>query len=269
MAGAAAIKPVRERLIRKGIPEASITDAEATRELRIMYAQYGPGIHNIATETVGRTTGGFDQSLDELLATMPRPDKTNELGVLGEITGTALGRGKNTSWNPLKVRGVMGAEETAFGPVKAGEMAGRYTDDMNRMQPWINLMKKGWDPEAAMRRVNAVQVNYDPRTFTPTERVLKQLFPFYTFSSRMAGYTAKTLAQRPGGPMGQTIKALNAAKSDDPLLPEYVANTAAVPLGELLVSGPQFDVEGAAFGESFSEAVYRCASDWIALPRRD
>jgi hypothetical protein len=49
----------------------------------------------------------------------------------------------------------------------------------------------------------------------------------------MAGYTAKTLAQRPGGPMGQTIKALNAAKSDDPLLPEYVANTAAVPLGEL------------------------------------
>jgi hypothetical protein len=234
------LKAVRERLAEKlavASPSTrnryTLTPENATRELKIMYAQYGPGIHNIATETVGRSKGGMVESMDDLLATMPRSDATNELGVLGEITGTALGRGKNASWNPLKVRGVMGAEETTFGPVKAGETAGRYTDDMNRMQPFVYLLKQGWEPEAAMQRINQVQVNYDPRTFTPTERTLKQLFPFYTFSSRMAGYTAKTLAQRPGGPLGQTIKGIGAMRSDDPLLPEYVANTAAIPLGEL------------------------------------
>jgi len=235
------LKPVQERLAAKlatATPATrsryTLTPENATRELRIMYAQYGPGIHNIATETVGRTRGGMMESMEDLLATMPRPTeaKLGELSVARELAATALGRNKGASWNPLKVRGVGGAEETLFPLVKAGETMGRYTDDMNRMQPWIALMQKGWDPEAAMRRVNLVQVNYDPRTFTPTERTLKRLFPFYTFTSRMMGYTAKTLAQRPGGPMGQTIKTLNTMRSDDPLLPEYVANTAAIPLGQ-------------------------------------
>lgn len=221
---------VQERLAAKGLPN---TVENATRELRIMYAQYGPGIHNIATETVGRTSGGFARSIDELLATMPRSTKQNEAQFAGELLQTAVGRAPgSTLFNKPKVRGVMGAEETTFGPIKAGEKLGRYTDDMNRGVGFLNLLKKGYDPEAAMRRINQIEVNYDPRTFTPTEKVIRRLFPFYTFTSRMMGYTAKTLAQRPGGPMGQTIKTLNAMRSDDPLLPEYVANTAAIPLGQ-------------------------------------
>ena len=212
----------------------TLTPENATRELRIMYAQYGPGIHNIATETVGKTQGGFERSLKELLATMPRSTKQNEGQFAAELLKTATGNAPDTVFKPwkAKVRGVMGAEETTWGPIKAGEDLGRYTDDMNRGVGFLNLLKKGYDPEAAMRRINQIEVNYDPRTFTPAEKTLRRLFPFYTFTSRMMGYTAKTLGQRPGGPMGQTIKALNAMRSDDPLLPEYVANTAAIPLGQ-------------------------------------
>lgn len=168
---------IQERLASKGLPN---TVENATRELRIMYAQYGPGIHNIATETVGRTGGGFSRSLDELLATMPRSTKQNEAQFAGEVLNTIVGRQPgSTLFNKPKIRGVMGAEESTFGPVKAGEKLGRYTDDMNRGVGFLNLLKKGWDPEAAMRRINQIEVNYDPRTFTPAEKTLRRLFPFY------------------------------------------------------------------------------------------
>jgi len=57
-----------------------------------------------------------------------------------------------------------------------------------------------------------------------------RLFPFYKFSSRMRPFTLEELANRPGGKLSQTLRATNRARDPDEMTPDYVAETAAVPV---------------------------------------
>lgn len=221
------------------------TDENASEAMRLLLAKHMPGRvnpHLDLADTLHEASdapnyaGGIDQILDLI----PGLKKQGEVEYIKELIGKGVPRLQGqASLNPLSkefwtqfgtVRGVGGATESTLGPVAAAEMAGKRTDFMNRAVPFANLTGKGFDPSEAIRQVNFAQVNYDPRTFTPAERVLKMLFPFYSFSSRQIPYVGKTLTTNPGGGMGQTIRAIKAGRDDDAMLPEHIADTAAIPL---------------------------------------
>lgn len=229
-------------LAERGLP---LTDENASEAMRLLLAKHLPGRanpHFDVADTI-RNPGDLPDyagGLDEILDLIPGGRPKTEAGWAKEMLGTAVPRLQgDASLNPLSkdfwtqlgtVRGVGGATESTFGPVAAAEMAGKRTDFTNRAAPFLNLTGKGVDPAEAMRQVNASQVNYDPRTFTPAERVLKMLFPFYSFTSRQVPFVGKTLTEAPGGGMGQTIRAINAGRDSDELVPEHIADTAAIPL---------------------------------------
>lgn len=221
------------------------TDENASEAMRLLLAKHMPGRANPHLDVADTLREADDApnyagGIDQILELIPGMKKQSELGYLGELVGKSVPRLQGPAsfkpwtkdfWTQLgTVRGVGGATESTLGPVAAAEMAGKRTDFMNRAVPFANLTGKGFDPAEAMRQVNFAQVDYSPRTFTPAERVLKMLFPFYSFSSRMTPYVGKTLTTNPGGGMGQTIRAIKAGRDDDSMLPEHVADTAAIPL---------------------------------------
>lgn len=233
VAGSSKIPAVQEWLSARGLP---VTDRSGTDAIRQMYAKLGPGRTIEQTEAVGGVPN-YATGIDEVLDLLPGHKPSTVTQNIGDVLNTAIGREKGTTLNPLDIRGVGDRTETKFGPVAAGEKIGRYTDDMNRLVPFINQLKKGIDPQEAMRRIEQAQVSYDPKTFTPTERGLKRLLPFYSFTSRQLKYAGDTLTTNPGGGMGQTIRAVNAGRSQNELVPEHISDTAAIPLTSKLADG--------------------------------
>ena len=131
------------------------------------------------------------------------------------------------------VRGIGDAAETTFGPLAANEMVGNASESVNRIPSWIALTRQGVDPVQAKRLVDSAQVAYAGRHYTPTEQQLMRLFPFYKFSSRMAKHTVKQLAEQPGGPLAQVIKATgNAGDTSDMTLPDYLKQSISIPVPE-------------------------------------
>lgn len=224
--------PVIEKMLRdKNLP---VTPEEGSRLLRSLYAGFGPSGNTIATDVAGKVQTPAS-SLDDILNTVPGKEDMGAGDLLLSMGKTLAGKDGKSSWTDYKnyIRGVGGAKESRLPVVAVGDRVGHYTDEMNRLAPFINQLKKGVDPYEAMNRINAAQVNYAPDSFTPTERALKRIFPFWAFSSRQIPFMAKTLAEKPGGKMAQTIRTMNRARDVDNATPDYVADTASIPIGTL------------------------------------
>lgn len=164
----------------------------------------------------------------------------------GEFLATTIGRSPDDAgnWafrreniNPLNVAGAFGKTETKFGPAKAYEAPLAAADMANRLQPWLERIKRGERMQDAMDEVNRAQVNYDPKTFTPSEQQLRKLLPFYSFFSRQIPYLMSEVAQRPGGGFGTSIKAAALAGEEDPLAPAHISNTLSIPVPTNLPGG--------------------------------
>lgn len=142
-------------------------------------------------------------------------------------------------FSPTMIRGV-GApgrvvNETQFAAAKMFENAAGYTDGLNRLSPFIEGIMQGMDPAVVARKVKSAQVDYS--ALTATERsVLKRVFPFYTFTKKMAPVVFKELIEKPGGKLAQTIRAENLSR-DDQFLPPYLAPGLAIRLPESLGPG--------------------------------
>jgi len=90
---------------------------------------------------------------------------------------------------------------------------------------------KGYTPAEAARRVRQVHVDYSD--LAPFEKdYLRTLFPFYTFARKQMTETLGNIAQHPGGAIASTIKGMNRLRDPNGLTPDYVAETASIPLGE-------------------------------------
>lgn len=225
--GAARIPAVAEWLSQRGL---AANDKTGTDALRQLYAKLGPGRAIEQNDIASRVPLEYSHGIEDVLKLLPGQKPSTVGQNVSDVFQTAIGRAPGTTRNPLDIRGVGDRTETKFGPVAAGEKIGRYTDDMNRLVPFINQLKQGVDPAEAMRRINEAQVDYSSRTFTPTEQAIKRLLPFYSFTSRQIKYAGKTLAENPGGGMGQSVRAINAGRDNDAMLPEHIADTAAIPL---------------------------------------
>lgn len=130
--------------------------------------------------------------------------------------------------NPLNIGGVRGTE-TVNSVAAAGKDLGHLLDANIRGTGYLELRRKGWSPERAAERIRLTQVDYKNLS-SAEQSVIRRALPFYAYSRGMAEFLVKELAERPGGGIGQTIRAANQGRGEGPM-PEYIAQGMAVPLG--------------------------------------
>lgn len=237
VAGLSKMPAVSRFLQQQGINPAQATDRQASDALRQLYGSMKATRTNQMRDVAGVAEPGV-RTIDELLGMVPGREKQTIPGAAVAVGRAIAGKAPDTNLNPLDIRGVMDKSgniksQTKFGPAVAGDMVGHYTDDMNRLVGFMHQIRKGVDPSTAMEKVNQAQVWYDPRAFTPTERQIKRLFPFYSFSSRQIPWMVQSLMEKPGGRLGALIKAQAATQRDRPPLPEHLAATGAIPVGKM------------------------------------
>ncbi len=111
-----------------------------------------------------------------------------------------------------------------------GAKASENVEFMNRVPMYVYLRSKGWTPARAAEKVT--ELHFDYSDVAPFERhVMKRLIPFYTFTRKAMPLMLGTLYERPGGLMAQSIRAMNLAGGHDASTPDYVAESASIPLG--------------------------------------
>jgi hypothetical protein len=92
-------------------------------------------------------------------------------------------------------------------------------------------MAEGYDPATAADMARKSQFHYSPKAFTKFERkVMKRLVPFYSFAKQSATATAKELAERPGGPLGQLVKTQGQlSDTGGDFVPDYIKQGLSLP----------------------------------------
>jgi hypothetical protein len=116
--------------------------------------------------------------------------------------------------NPFGVNGVAGRKETTNPIYKTAEALGDYSDNFNRLTGYMALLKRGLSPQEASRRMLAAHVDYGSLS-TAERRLRDSWMPFYAYNSRIGKYAASKIAEHPGGPFGQMVRAVDKAQSSD------------------------------------------------------
>lgn len=129
--------------------------------------------------------------------------------------------------------------ETQNPLMRASEKLNSLTDGINRISGYMSLVGQGYDPQAAaaaMKRVHA-----DMSSLSEFERrYLKNIFPWYTYQSRIFREVVQQLMERPGGRYGQILQASENAQegNDDQYIPSSLRSQLAMPLPEMLGGRP-------------------------------
>lgn len=121
------------------------------------------------------------------------------------------------------------------------DAVGSSVEDALRTGTFLNQVRKGVDPGQAADLTRLSQVDYSPSAFTPFERGLKRLIPFYSFQKGILPSIADRMLYRPGGLQGQLIRAVTRGSepSEDNFVPEYLRQSAAIPLPKDLPFQPK------------------------------
>lgn len=140
---------------------------------------------------------------------------------------------KYEEYMPWNLRGVAG-DETKFFLARWGEDVASAVEGYNRIAPFIAFRRQGMSAAEAARKVKAAQVDY--KAMTQFERkVMKRIFPFYSFTRRMTPFVIEQLIQRPSGAMAQALRRgsqLRGSGQEANLLPPWVTKGTAIPVGE-------------------------------------
>jgi hypothetical protein len=121
------------------------------------------------------------------------------------------------------------------------DAVGQGVEDSLRTGTFLNQVRKGVDPGEAGDITRLLQLDYTPEAYTSFERKwLKRLIPFYGFQKQIEASVADNLLYRPGGLQGQSVRAVNAGSrpSEDNFIPDYLRQSAAIPLPESLGGVP-------------------------------
>ena len=124
-------------------------------------------------------------------------------------------------------------EDTKNPILRAGEKLNTLSDGINRLSGYLELLKQGYDPQAAARSMKRAHVDYS--SLTGFEKsVLKRIFPWYSFQSRIFREVLRQLVEQPGGRYGQLIKGTEAVQDegDDTYVPSGLRSQFAFALPE-------------------------------------
>lgn len=212
-----------------------MSDEEASEGLRKLAFRYGvfdsPGQHR---EIYG--VGGSVQDMipgsqkmegntlrEKMWSFMKQKSANPEAHLPGSQKGSRL-----DSWKPWKVAGATGTLDH-FAPARWGRPAGDLIEGSHRLGGFIAMLKQGYDPAEAAKRVRLLQVDYSD--LSSAERVvLRRLFPFYSFAKGMSKYLANEIYTRPGGKVANTMRSANRVRDDKVTTPEYISQGVSIPL---------------------------------------
>ena len=237
-AGDAAIPEIADWLTKSGKAATPGNVTEAWRQLGgthfgssgfmndIPAGQVGRSLTDVTGDVLGQTPKApFQQAFTDPLKTMfgygPDPDV--------RWTGSAHG------WaNPVKgIRGAFDAQKTTLPFVNAAEQVADYSDNLNRLAPFMKRVRGGEAADAAREAADRAQVNYSATRLTPLEKGLRDnVFPFYTFAKGSTIDTARQLAN-PASGTAQLIRATDRAYGDDQRVPDYIKSGSSIPIGQL------------------------------------
>lgn len=165
-------------------------------------------------------TGRFKQGMSRFSPAPAGTDKWDAANPLAVRSGWSVGK-----------EGVKNFTDDAFLPARIGSDVASYIEDLNRLAPFIAYLKQGFSPAEAAKMSKRNQVDYG--ALSGFEKKYARLaIPFYSFSKGMLPVVLQELFHNPGGPMGQTLRGLNRSRSEDGMVPDYIAGTAAIPFGE-------------------------------------
>jgi len=160
--------------------------------------------------------------------------------MLGEFAPQP-GRSWQQAWQDFKTwRSQLDPYMETKNPIlRAGEQMNSLTDGINRISGFMSLVGQGFDPAAAAARIKGVQA--DMSSLSDFERrYLKNIFPWYTYQSRIFQEILKQLVERPGGRYGQILQATENAQetNDNQYIPSALRSQFAVPVPEMLGGRP-------------------------------
>ena len=240
-------------------PSQILDDESATDLLRqILFANEAAGKYEGMAGNIAGKPALSGASVDELRASIPGKVPFKFRDVWDQLLARPQA---GTTWNPLKaqVRGVAGAEHSTFAPAAAADAFNHWVESMNRIPSIIHLMREGVHSSEAAKIVGQAQVKYSSRFYTPFEQqVLARIFPFYKFTRGQLPFVLKSLIEHPGGKLAQTLRVINRSRGEDELVPDYVAESASVPLGTLPEGSKRF-ITG--FGLPFEDPLSLLAPD--------
>lgn len=122
--------------------------------------------------------------------------------------------------------------ETRNPILRAGEQLNSLSDGINRLTGYIELMRQGYDPQAAARAMKRAHVDYSALT-NFEKNYLKNIFPWYSFQSRIFREVLRQLIEQPGGRYGQMIRSTEALQNqggDDAYTPSSIRSQFAFPI---------------------------------------
>jgi hypothetical protein len=168
-------------------------------------------------------------------AALPGATPVNAGTILGELapqsgrTWTEFARDFGTWRSSLKP-----LAETKNPILRAGEQMNSLTDGINRLSGYLALLKQGFTPEAAARAMKRAHVDYT--SLSGFERnVLRRVFPWYSYQSRIFGEVLRQLSEQPGGRYGQLVRATESVQDDvddDAYITSDLRSQFAVPIPE-------------------------------------
>lgn len=155
--------------------------------------------------------------------------------------------GDPTIWqqlNPWYTRGA-GSTEDLFTPTVWNRALGMHTEGMNRISPFVELLRQGYDPAVAVKRVMKSQGDYE--ALSAFEKTwMRRFVPFYTYSRRMIPSVAEELLKNPGGRHRNLIRAMDTGRREGGFVPEHLGTGTYIPIGErkdgVQASITQFDL---------------------------
>jgi len=123
--------------------------------------------------------------------------------------------------------------------MRAGEKMNTLSDGINRLSGYIELLSQNWEPAAAARAMKRAHVDYSG--LTQFEKVvMKRIFPWYSYQSRIFREVLRQMAEQPGGRYGQMVRGTEAAQdeSGDTYIPSSLRSQFAFAIPEELGGKP-------------------------------
>lgn len=165
--------------------------------------------------------------------------------LLGKFSPTPPGRTWLDYLNPLATRdgmtigkiaeggatSIQNVNRDMFVGATAGKDVASFVEDLNRISGYIASRRQGAVPRVARAAVNKAQVDYTKLSSFESKK-MRLLIPFYSFSRGTLPTTTMELIQNPGGPMATTIKLANRSRNPEEVVPDHIASTVGIPVGE-------------------------------------
>jgi hypothetical protein len=249
------IKEIESYLKERGLPSDSKTRAEAFQNFWNAHYMSGSIVPNVVTADADRMAtmdsnvsilanemGSQKQEfLGGLKRTVTRPWQSFDPRVAGTPTKDEYGRmverseGKNPLVNMMNgLRGI--------------------TDGVSRTTFVLDRVRKTGSLQDAFDMADKIGLNADPRNFTRFEnRVMKSVFPFYSFMRQSLPLFMSEFLVNPGGKLGQTVRATRLGQGgSDEYVPYQYMDSAAIPWGKTDDGGIEYLT---SFGLMHEDAV--------------